>query len=208
MLLQYWEWGLSLSCPILTTIHLSLVGVNFMNIANENIPTNPLVKQSLIKINLEKLVTGLNCVEQVSKYIMKLKLINWILLLGVKNITDNNLDLVKGHHFTHLWDMQSLVFFPLLQLFNQERSLDASLISFSIIIYSREHYTATTTNIIICLLSVSPALLSGLIFKHQMHSSKDHQNWRRHIKLLLIMHQHWTWFMTDPPVSLNSQIYL
>ena len=47
----------------------SLPGVNFMNIANENIPTNPLVKQSLIKINLEKLVTGLNCVEQVSKYI-------------------------------------------------------------------------------------------------------------------------------------------
>ena len=55
-----------------------------MNIANENIPTNPLVKQSLIKINLEKLVTGLNCVEQVSKYIMKLKLINGILLLGDK----------------------------------------------------------------------------------------------------------------------------
>ena len=82
--LQYWEWGLSLSCPILTTIHLCLFGVNFMNIANENIPTNPLVKQSLIKINLEKLVTGLNCVEQVSKYIMKLKFINWILLLGDK----------------------------------------------------------------------------------------------------------------------------
>ena len=59
-----------------TTIHLCLVGVNFMNIANENILTNPLVKQSLIKINLEKLVTGLNCVEQVSKYIMKLNLIN------------------------------------------------------------------------------------------------------------------------------------
>ena len=47
-----------------------------MNIENYNILTNPLVKHGLIKINLEKLVTGLNCVEQVSKYIMKHKLWN------------------------------------------------------------------------------------------------------------------------------------
>lgn len=154
MFLQYWEWGLSLSCPILTTIHLCLVGVNFMNIANENIPTNPLVKQSLIKINLEKLVTGLNCVEQVSKYIMKLKLINGILLLGDK-ITCTYFS-SYWHCFQGIYDKQSLVFYSLLQLFNQERSLDASLISFSIIKYSREHYTATTTNIIISLLAVSP----------------------------------------------------
>ena len=44
--------------------------VKIMNIANLNILINPLVKQSLIKINLEKLVRGLDCVQ----HCLKLKL--------------------------------------------------------------------------------------------------------------------------------------
>ena len=48
------------------------VFVGFMNIANLNILANPLVKHSLIKINLEKLVSGLGCVEHCLKFILEI----------------------------------------------------------------------------------------------------------------------------------------